>query len=321
MAFFLFASLGLIAVAWALILAMPAKCGRAVYALTVKIESRLGGLQQRKVDIGEMKISLYRNQFTDRPTIIMLHGFSADKDVWIRFAGHFSKDFNIVIPDLAGHGDTGYDQSWDYSMPAQASRLARIAEKMGIAKMHVIGNSMGGFIAAHFALMYPGLTMSITLVDPAGVTAPEMSDMEKMLAMGRNPFVVRDRQEFNSFYAMTMNKPPYVPGFVLESISDQYQRRSEQLRHIFSDFREQDLLDSSLQEIAAPTLLLWGEEDRLIHVSSVSVWEAGIQNIQIKTWPGVGHMPMLEIPKETALVYRQFLDQVKAAPAASLLDK
>ena len=306
----LLVGLGIIAVTWALILLMPAKCGRVAYGLSVKIESRLYGLQRSKIDIGEMEISLYHNKITDRPTIVMLHGFSADKDCWVRFARYFRKDFNIVIPDMAGHGDTGYDQSWDFTIPAQAQRLAKLAEQMGISNMHLIGNSMGGFVVAHFALMHPELTLSIGLFDPAGVKSPESSDMEKMLAVGNNPFLIHNRQEFSSFYAMTMNKPPFVPEFVLEAISDKYQQRREQLRHIFSHRREQDLLDESLKEIAAPTLLLWGKEDRLIHVSSVSVWEAGIERIQTKTWPGIGHMPMLEIPGKSAFVYRGFIDRL-----------
>jgi len=305
----LLVGLGIIAVAWALISLMPAKCGRVAYGLSVKIESRLCGLRRSKIDIGEMEISLYHSKMSVRPTILMLHGFSADKDHWVRFARYFRKDFNIVIPDMAGHGDTGYDQNWDFTMPAQAARIAKLAEKMGISKMHLIGNSMGGFVVAHFALMHPELTLSIGLFDPAGVKSPESSDMEKMLAVGNNPFLIHNREEFNRFYAMTMNKPPFVPKFVLEAMSDKYQQRREQLRNIFSHRREQDLLDESLKDIAAPTLLLWGEEDCLIHVSSVSVWEAGVEDIQTKTWPDIGHMPMLEIPKESAFVYRQFLDQ------------
>jgi abhydrolase domain-containing protein 6 len=110
-----------------------------------------------------------------------------------------------------------------------------------------------------------------------------------------------------------MEKPPYAPDFVREAISDKYQRRREQIKYIFSKYSEQDLLDSSLHEIRAPTLLLWGEEDRLIHVSSVDVWKAGINNIETKTWPGIGHMPMLEIPKKSAAQYRQFLDKLLAS--------
>jgi abhydrolase domain-containing protein 6 len=194
-------------------------------------------------------------------------------------------------------------------MPAQASHLAKIIEQLEIEKVHVIGNSMGGFISAYFSIMYPQQTLSVALVDPAGVTSPQASDMNKMLVNGRNPFLVHNRQEFDSFYAMTMENPPYVPGFVLEALSEKYQQRREQLLLIFNGILQTDSLDSSLNEIHAPVLLLWGEEDRLIHVSSVKVWSEGIKDIQVKTWPGIGHMPMVEIPQESAEVYRQFLDQ------------
>jgi len=305
----LLTGLGLPVILLALILFIPAQFGQVVYQSTTRIETKIYGLEQTLVDIGEMKISLYQNEPADRPTIVMLHGFSADKDVFIRFAHYFAEDFNIVIPDMAGHGDTGFEESWDYGMPAQASRLAKIIEQLNIEKVHVIGNSMGGFISAYFAKMYPQKTLSVALVDPAGVSSPEASDMNKMLAQGHNPFLIHNRQEFDKFYAMTMEKPPYVPGFVLQTISEKYQQRRDQLEQIFGDILETELLDSSLSEIHAPALLLWGEEDRLIHVSSVKVWKAGIKDIQVKTWPGIGHMPMLEIPQESAEVYRQFLGE------------
>ncbi|NOR20576.1 MAG: alpha/beta fold hydrolase [Xanthomonadales bacterium] len=307
----LFGGLGLAAVWVVLILTVPARCGQFVYDVLTGLESRIYGLKQIQVDIGEMKISLYQNEFSDRATIMMLHGFSADKDVWIRFARHFTDDFNVVIPDLAGHGDTGFEPSWDYTMPAQASRVAKIIEQLKIEKIHVIGNSMGGFISAHFARLFPRQTLSVTLVDPAGVVSPEASDMDKMLLEERNPFLIHNRQEFDSFYAMTMANPPYVPDLVLEAVFAKYQQRREQLGHIFGHVRERDLLGSSLNEINGPVLLLWGEEDRLIHVSAADIWATGIKDTQVKVWPGIGHMPMLEIPMESAEVYRQFIDQIE----------
>ena len=305
----LFSGLIMLAIWIVLILVMPAKIGHVVYENITDLEAQLYGLEQIQVDIGEMHISLYKNEFADRPTIVMVHGFSGDKDNFIRFARHFTDDFNVIIPDMVGHGDTGFKKSWDYSMPAQASHLAKLIEQLNIEKVHVIGNSMGGFISAYFSIMYPQQTLSVALIDPAGVTSPEASDMNKMLANGHNPFLVHNRQEFDSIYAMTMENPPYVPGFVLEALSEKYQQRREQLMLIFNGILQTDSLDSSLNEIHAPVLLLWGEEDRLIHVSSVKVWSEGIKDIQVKTWPGIGHMPMLEIPQESAKVYRQFLDQ------------
>lgn len=305
----LFSGLILLAIWIVLLLVVPAKIGHVVYENITDLEAELYGLEQIQVDIGEMHISLYKNEFSDRATIVMVHGFSGDKDNFTRFARHFTDDFNVIIPDMAGHGDTGFKKSWDYSMPAQASHLAKIIEQLEIEKVHVIGNSMGGFISAYFSKMYPQQTLSVALVDPAGVSSPEASDMNKMLANGQNPFLVHNRQEFDSIYAMTMENPPYVPGFVLEALSEKYQQRREQLLLIFNGILQTDSLDSSLNEIHAPVLLLWGEEDRLIHVSSVKVWSEGIKDIQVKTWPGIGHMPMVEIPQESAEVYRQFLDQ------------
>lgn len=306
----LFSGLIMLAIWIVLILVMPAKIGHVVYENITDLEAQLYGLEQIQVDIGEMHISLYKNEFADRPTIVMVHGFSGDKDNFIRFARHFTDDFNVIIPDMVGHGDTGFKKSWDYSMPAQASHLAKLIEQLNIEKVHVIGNSMGGFISAYFSIMYPQQTLSVALIDPAGVTSPEASDMNKMLANGHNPFLVHNRQEFDSIYAMTMENPPYVPGFVLEALSEKYQQRREQLMLIFDGILQTDLLDSSLGEIHAPVLLLWGEEDRLIHVSSVNVWKAGIKDIQVKIWPGTGHMPMLEIPQQSAETYRQFLSRI-----------
>jgi pimeloyl-ACP methyl ester carboxylesterase len=148
---------------------------------------------------------------------VLLHGYSADKQVWVRFARPLLDRYEVIIPDLAGHGATGFVPGLDYSGPAQARRVAAMLDTLGIAKAHVAGNSMGGFITAHFALAYPQRTLSAGLIDPAGVNSPEPSDMGKLLAGGRNPFEVNSRAEFDDFYAMTMAQPPWLPGIVIRT--------------------------------------------------------------------------------------------------------
>jgi len=293
-----------------LILVVPTKFGPFVYQLIANLEVKIYGLHQSSIDIGEMNISLLQNNSPEKPTIVMLHGFSSDKIVWSRFARFFTKHYNVIIPDFAGHGDTGFDKSWDYSCPAQAERIAKLIDKLKLDKVHLVGNSMGGFITAHFAKMYPERTLSITLIDPAGIISPKLSDVDKMLAQHKNPFDVNNRTEFDALYAMTMVKPPWYPAFVFTAIAEQYQQRNSASMHILAGFYGKDMLDSSLDEINAPTLLLWGEEDQIIHVESVKVWQAGIKNIQVKIWPNVGHMPMLEIPKKSATQCLKFLSNL-----------
>ncbi len=288
---------------------MPVTIGNVVYKTTTAIETRMYGLEKNSVDIGEMKISLLQNHNPSRPTILMLHGFSADKINWIRFAKYFTQDFNLIIPDLAGHGDTGFNQNWDYSTPKQAQRLVSLLDKLSIDKVHIIGNSMGGAIAAQFAKNYPEKTITLAMIDPAGVIAPELGDMDKKLLNGKNPFLISTQEEFKSFYPMTMAKPPWIPDFVLKAIADKYIKRHSELKQIWSDIHEKNLLEQELDQIKTRTLLVWGEKDRLLDVSSVKVWQQGIKDIEVKIYPKIGHMAMVEIPQQSADLYLSFLEK------------
>lgn len=283
------------------------KIGHITYAIVSSSEARLYGLHEERVDIGGLDMATYVGGPADGEAVVMLHGYSADRDVWPRFARHLVNDYRVIIPDLAGHGSTGFKPEWNYSTPAQAARVVALLDRLGIRKAHVVGNSMGGFTAAQFAVAYPERTLSVALIDPAGVKSPVPSDMDKLLAKGRNPFEVQSRADFDTFYAMTMAQPPFLPGFVLAAMAENYQSRRVELARIFTDFHHKYLLDDRLGEIRAPALLLWGREDRLLHVSSAAVWAAGLPNEQVVLMDGIGHMPMVERPAETAALYRQFL--------------
>jgi len=295
-----------------LVAVYPVQMGQWVYDNSMSAEAGIYGFSEQEIPIAEMTLSVYRNSKnlgSDKPSILMLHGYSAEKAVWLRFARHFSDDFNIIIPDMAGHGKTGFDADWDYTGPAQAARLVALLDRLQIQQVHVIGNSMGGFIAAHFARLYPDRTLTATLVDPAGVTSPELSVMGEMLAKGNNPFQVNSREDFEAFYSMTMAQPPFVPGFVKAGVADRYKARQDELKVIFEDFHGKDLLDNELSNITSPVLIMWGAKDQLIHVSSEKVWNDGLPNSEIKVWSEIGHMPMLEISEESAAVYREFLSK------------
>jgi len=275
-------------------------------------EARLSGFHQEQIAAGDVTFSVYRGGTQPgRETIVLLHGYSADKQVWVRFAKHLLDRYEVIVPDLAGHGDTGFVTGLDYSAPAQARRVAAMLDSLHIERAHIAGNSMGGFITAHFALAFPQRTLSAGLIDAAGVHSPEPSDMGRMLEAGRNPFEVHSRAEFDEFYAMTMAQPPWLPGIVLASMAESYQQRRPELTEIFRGFYDRDWLDDRLAEITAPTLVLWGDQDRLIHVSSAQVWAAGLPKATLVIREGIGHMPSVEEPAESAAIYRDFLAKLK----------
>jgi pimeloyl-ACP methyl ester carboxylesterase len=237
----------------------------------------------------------------------MLHGYSADKDVWPRFASQFVRDYHIVIPDMAGHGETGFNMEWTYDIPSQARRITELMDAMGVDRFHVVGNSMGGFISATLAADYPQRVLSATAIDPAGVIPPKASKMDRMVATGRNPFEVSDWEQFNEFYGMTMAKPPYMPEFILAGMAKTYAQRRDELKVIFKGFHRKDMLDQRLGDIKVPFLLVWGQKDDLLDVSSVKVWQQGLPSAKVHVFEELGHMPMVEDPKASAAVLADFL--------------
>ncbi|CAN5532707.1 alpha/beta fold hydrolase [soil metagenome] len=288
------------------------RVGRATLAFSLALEARRGGLKSRVVDVDGLPVTTYEGGPRDAPTVVMLHGYSADRAVWVRFAQHLSKDHHVVIPDLAGHGATPHVPGADYSPPAQAARVVGVLDALGVERAHVIGNSMGGFVAAWFALEHPERTVSVGLSDAAGLTSPTPSELDELLERGENPFVLTHVRDFPRFYAMTMARPPFVPGFVRHAMAADYVERAESLAEILAGFRFGFLLDGRLGEIAAPAYVMWGTEDRIVDPSAARVWAEGLPDATLVTYDGIGHMPMLEIPRRSAADYRAFLADLGA---------
>ncbi len=286
------------------------RIGALAYEAGVAVEASLYGFEKERQAVNGLSMAYYVGGQHDAPAIVMLHGYSADKMVWLRFARHLTDDYTIIIPDLAGHGETGFDADWNYTMEAQAERVAGLLSELNIEKVHIIGNSMGGFISAQFALMYPERTLSVAPMDPAGVPTPEPSQMEQMLARGRNPFLMENGQQFAEFYRMTMAQPPWLPQMVLDAMAEDYRSRTPALETIFEDIQRSPLLTDRLGEIKAPALILWGDQDALIHVSGAKRWHDLVPNSELTVWEGIGHMPMLEIPEKSAQRYQKFLESL-----------
>jgi len=287
------------------------KLGHYLYAYSNALEAKLYGFTEQTIELEGITHTVWTNSQENKPILLLVHGFSASHAVWLRYAKFFIDDYHVVIPDLAGHGKTGFMEEWDYSIEAQSKRLMLLINDFGSERAHIVGNSMGGFIAAHMGRYYADSCLSITLIDPAGVSSPHPSKMGLLMAEGCNPFYINNDAEFARFYAMTMARPPFLPGIVKSALSLQYQSRRHELEKIFRDYnRHYNDLESELNAIKCPSMLIWGAKDDLIDVSSASVWSESL-NCRAHIWYDLGHMPMLEAPERTACATVEFLNQQK----------
>uniref|UniRef100_A0A8C5RZE4 acylglycerol lipase n=1 Tax=Laticauda laticaudata TaxID=8630 RepID=A0A8C5RZE4_LATLA len=111
-----------------------------------------------------------RGEPGSQPSVLMLHGFSLNKDMWLNTIEVFSKDFHLVCLDLPGHGGTTRLLGESYTAVAQAKRVHQFVQCAGLnhKPFHLVGMSMGGMVAGVYAALYPAHISSLALFCPAG---------------------------------------------------------------------------------------------------------------------------------------------------------
>ncbi len=246
------------------------------------------------------------------PTILLLHGYTANKDNWTRFAGYLTKDYHVVIPDIPGYGESSKLMDSSYDLSHQISRLHKFTEALKLENFHIAGSSMGGFFAGIYAVRYPDEIISLGLFDAGGVMSLGKSEVTKMMEKGENPFVLKDSSDMSRFMKLVFVNPPSLP-YPLKKVMVQTALANRKIyekefKEVSSDFLS---LEKELPNIEAQTLILWGDRDKILDVSSVPVFEKGLKNHKTVIIKDCGHLPMVEKPKETATHYIDFIKGVK----------
>lgn len=276
-------------------------------------ERQLAGLDSRNVQVGEFNIHYYEGGPQGAETILMIHGFGADKGNWLRFSRPLTARYHVVALDLPGFGDSSKPEA-SYDVGTQVERLNAFAKALGIHKLHLIGNSMGGHIAALYAARHPEQVLSVALLNNAGVSAPQASELFKHLDRGdANPLLVRNADDFNNMLDFLFVEKPPLPESLKQYLAQRAMASHDFNQKIFSQLRERYIpLEPELAKIQVPTLLLWGDQDQVLDVSSIKVMQPLLKQPSVVIMQACGHLPMIERPEETAEHYQAFLDSVKS---------
>ncbi|UNK79242.1 alpha/beta fold hydrolase [Sphingopyxis granuli] len=272
---------------------------------------RRGGTVQKSVTVEGRAWPYLEGGDPAKPTLLLVHGFSGDKDNWSFLAPYLTRDYHVVAPDLPGFGENERNPALAYDIAAQTARLKAFADALGLQRPHIAGNSMGGWIALRYALDYPDALASLILLDNAGVNGTNESDLQKQAANeDYNPLVLANLEDADRLVAMVVHKPPRIPQRLKPVLYADALRYRDQLDAAFwviaTEMRDHPLNDR-LGEVKVPTLIVWGRHDRLIDVSCVAELERGIAGSRSHVFEHVGHVPMVEDPKATAAVMREFL--------------
>jgi pimeloyl-ACP methyl ester carboxylesterase len=281
--------------------------------LAINMERKRSGLTLKEINLpGELHY-FYLEGGEGEP-LVLLHGFGGDKDNFTRVARFLTPHFRVIIPDHIGFGESSHPQDADYSAGVQAARIRTLVKAMGITKLHIGGNSMGGQISMMYAALYPDEVKSLWLLDPGGIwSAPSNGLREMVVKTGVNPLLARNEDEFAKIFAFVMADPPFIPRPMLNVMAKERMRNYELEKRIFKDITG-DSAEKYVTGLKTPTLIVFGEKDRVINPATAEVLHKLMPRSEVIIMKGLGHLPMIEQPRKSAddyLKFRASLDQAK----------
>ncbi|MBW2939586.1 alpha/beta fold hydrolase [Zhongshania aquimaris] len=266
------------------------------------------GLKRRVAKVDDHNICYWAGGNSAGRVVVLLHGFGSSKENWSYLAARLRKDCYLLVPDLAGFGDSDFHPDADYRMAAQADRVASWLKGLGIEKAHFAGSSMGGAIAAQLAARHPQLVETLCLMNSAGVPGKHLSQLESGLAAGKNYLAPSSPRDTWLVFAIALHRRQRFIGMILSF----FLAGAMSHRKRVNDFIFSHLVDSlkdtflNLNKITAPTLVLWGDSDQVLDVSCADQFCDQISDAKAMILPAVGHLPMIEEPALTARVLSDF---------------
>ena len=285
--------------------------GDFLLAKAMESEQQRASLYTRHRDLSIGPMAFYTNRpdaSTYPEAVILLHGASADKTTWLRCARNLQCQPALIVPDLPGHGHSTGRVDLDYSIAAQVKYLAEFMQALSISRAHIIGNSMGGAVALGLAAAAPHQVASLVLISAAGAGTYDPKLMEHVARMGRNPLVtIENEADFKNMLRFGMVKPPYIPGLLRSALTRARIAHNRINEKVAADIgRDMDQSDK-LAQITVPSLIIWGDQDQVLPLQNATLLAQGLVNSKKVVLSGIGHVPMVEAPKQVAALCSEFL--------------
>jgi pimeloyl-ACP methyl ester carboxylesterase len=268
----------------------------------------LSGLQ-KGIELHYRDEGLSVEQHPDAPVLFLLHGVMASLHTWDGWVEHLQNDFRIIRVDIPGFGLTGPYADGIYNPERAVDMLHQLSSQLKIDSFFLAGNSMGGYISWNFAVQYPEKVERLILLDSAGYSF----ELPMMIALLRTP-VLKDMMAFITprfVVAQTLSEVYGDSSKVTDEKIDRYHQlmlREGNRTAVVSVLESlSGVQNDKIKELKIPTLIQWGEVDAWIPLEHAERFAADIEGAKMITYPGVGHMPMEEIPQQTAKDAKDFL--------------
>jgi pimeloyl-ACP methyl ester carboxylesterase len=273
---------------------------------------------------------------TDAEPGLFVHGLGGASTNCTDLAGLLRDELDIEAIDLPGFGRSGPARDDDYSLGAHAKTVIAYIEQSGRGPVHLIGNSMGGAISLIVAATRPDLIRTLTLISPAvpdrkvrahvlksdwrfALLLVPMIGMVALRRLGRIPVETRVKGTI----ALCFADPSRLPKQRYDEMVAEAKARADHpwvdtamLRSTRGLVRSLFLKNragwAQMSTITAPTLVVWGDEDKLVAADLAPYVAAAIPNSRLLVLENVGHVAMMEKPEQTARAVLGLVEDARA---------
>lgn len=228
------------------------------------------------------------------PAVVIIHGVGGHKEDWAGVGAALAPHHRVLAIDMLGFGDSS-KTGGDLSMPVQAAAIAALLDHAAIAKASLVGNSVGGWVAAAFAAAYPDRVDRLVLIDAAGFQA---------MFEGAPPlnFDPGSPEEMQALIDITINGPvARTPGLAEQAYARYVSSGEKAISAVWAkSLFISPRLETLFPKISAPTVVLWGADDKLFPSVLAGVFAGQVKGARSQLIPGAGHFPHVDQPEAAA---------------------
>jgi pimeloyl-ACP methyl ester carboxylesterase len=264
-----------------------------------------------------------------RLAMVFVHGLAGSWQNWLENLPHFAAAGHRVIAfDLPGFGASEMPAE-RISIPEYGGFVDALLDRLGVGPAVMVGNSMGGFIAAEVAIQYPARVERLVLVSAAGLTVEYQRNERALAALRYGQRVLMAWAGFVGARSEALARRPRVRRMLMDVVVHRADRLpaplvAEQVRGSGTpgfvdalDALTDYPIRARLRDIACPTLVVWGAKDRLVPARDADEFEQLIPDVRKVVWPETGHMAMLERPAGFNALVDRFVAEGDGARMAS----
>jgi pimeloyl-ACP methyl ester carboxylesterase len=282
------------------------------------------GLPEQFVELGGVRLC-YADMGKGDEVVVLLAPSLSQMSVWREVATSLSRRYRVITLDLPGAGKSDKPPRFRYHPETFARVVARLLDHLRVSSATLVGNSNGGGTALAFALKHPERTRRLVLLSPSGVAPLDAWKRRALRWLDSRTLRVSPEwaralfRAFGLFGQHNAHTDAFISDFVsLRFAEEEFRAWFRAQKRTLIGTTEFDV-SARAKAISAPTLIVWGDRDRVLDRSLGERLRSAIKGAELVVLPGIGHMPEVEVPDAVVRLVDGFLARTHPSAATKVL--